>query len=316
MFSLVKKLSVILIVVIGFLSLVGFKQETITKEKLGQMLFFDPILSGDESISCASCHKPDFAFADTVAFSKGVNGKLATRNTPSVMNVAAREALFWDGRTATLHEQALFPIKNPNEMNLPLDVAVKRLNASKKYRSLFYQVFNQYPNENNLGLAIEAYENTLETSDTPNDRWLNDEPNGLTEQQIRGRNIFRVKAKCFECHFSPDFTVDDFRNIGLFNGKNYNDSGRYHITKDLNDIGKFKVPGLRNIAITAPYMHDGSLKTLREVIDYYNEPDRFVSNSHNRDSLLQQPLHLTENEKLDLEAFLHSLTDDRFVGKR
>ena len=316
MFSLVKKLSVILIVVIGFLSLVGFKQETITKEKLGQMLFFDPILSGDESISCASCHKPDFAFADTVAFSKGVNGKLATRNTPSVMNVAAREALFWDGRTATLHEQALFPIKNPNEMNLPLDVAVKRLNASKKYRSLFYQVFNQYPNENNLGLAIEAYENTLETSDTPNDRWLNDEPNGLTEQQIRGRNIFRVKAKCFECHFSPDFTVDDFRNIGLFNGKNYNDSGRYHITKDLNDIGKFKVPGLRNIAITAPYMHDGSLKTLREVIDYYNEPDRFVLNSHNRDSLLQQPLHLTENEKLDLEAFLHSLTDDRFVGKR
>lgn len=312
-----KKTIGILLLFISFAFLAFDEQkETISKEKLGELLFFDPILSGDRTVSCASCHKPQFAFADTVAFSIGVNGKPATRNTPSVMNVAAREALFWDGRAATLHEQALFPIRNENEMNLPLEEAVRRLNADKTYKALFYQVFAEYPTEQNLGLAIEAYENTLETSNTPNDRWLNDEPDGLSLQQIRGREIFRVKAKCFECHFSPDFTADEFRNIGLFNGEKYNDSGRYLITRNKEDIGKFKVPGLRNVAVTAPYMHDGSLKTLREVIDYYDDPDKTVKNSMGRDSLLARPLHLTEQEKQDLEAFLHSLTDDRFVLNR
>jgi len=231
------------------------------------------------------------------------------------MNVAAREALFWDGRAATLHEQAIFPIQNINEMNLPIGDAIVRLNKSEKYRSLFKQVFGQLPNQTNLGLAIEAYENTLETANTPNDRWLNDEPGGLTEQQIRGREIFRNKARCFDCHFSPDFTVDDFRNIGLFDGKERNDSGRYLYTHDLADIGKFKVPGLRNVAVTAPYMHDGSFKTLREVIDYYDDPEKIVKNAIGRDSVLASPLGLTEAEKQDLETFLHALTDDSFIKK-
>ena len=290
------------------------KEQKITKEQLGEMLFFDPILSEDRSISCASCHKPEFAFADTVALSAGVHGKKASRNTPSAMNVASRDALFWDGRAATLEQQALGPIENPNEMNLPLAEAITRLNNSK-YKQLFTAVFGTAPDKDNLGAAISAYEKTLETYDTPNDRWLRDEPNGLTVQQERGRDIFRVKAKCFECHFSPDFTVDDFRNIGLFNGKQYNDSGRYKVTHQPGDIGKFKVPGLRNVAITAPYMHDGSIKTLREVIDYYDQPQQFVVDAIGRDSVLLQPLNLTETEKQDLEAFLHSLTDDRFVKK-
>lgn len=290
------------------------EDKKLTKEQLGEMLFFDNILSEDMSISCASCHKPEFAFADTVAFSIGVHGRRAVRNTPSAMNVASREALFWDGRAATLEEQALGPIENPNEMNLPLPVAIERLNNSK-YKQLFLEVFGKVPNRDNLGAAISAYEQTLETSDTPNDRWLRDEPGGLTAQQERGREIFRVKAKCFECHFSPDFTVDDFRNIGLFNGKEYNDSGRYAVTHNPEDIGKFKVPGLRNVAVTAPYMHDGSIKTLREVIDYYDQPHTFVADAIGRDSVLREPLNLTEPEKQDLEAFLHSLTDDRFVKK-
>lgn len=292
----------------------GKKQRQVLQEQLGEMLFFDSILSEDRSISCASCHIPQFAFADTVAFSTGVHGRKATRNTPSAMNVAARDALFWDGRAATLEEQALGPIENPNEMNLPLDVAIERLNNSK-YKELFLKAFGKSPDRQTLGQAISAYEKTLETSNTPNDRWLNDEPGGLTAQQERGRDIFRVKAKCFECHFSPDFTVDDFRNIGLFNGKEYNDSGRYSVTHNPADIGKFKVPGLRNVAITAPYMHDGSLKTLREVIDYYDQPKLLVPDGIGRDSVLLQPLNLTEQEKQDLEAFLHSLTDDRFVKK-
>lgn len=302
------------IVILGF----SFSKtpQKITKERLGEMLFFDPILSEDSSISCASCHKPQFAFADTIPFSEGVHGLSGNRNTPSAMNMSAREAFFWDGRAATLEEQALGPIENPVEMNLPLAEAVKRLNRNKKYRHLFFSIFKTVPNKQNLAQAIAAYERTLETSATPNDRWLNDEANGMTEQQVRGRDIFRVKAKCFECHFTPDFTADEFRSIGLFNGTTHNDSGRYLVTRNHADIGKMKVPGLRNVAVTAPYMHDGSFKTLREVIDYYDNPHAKMPDGINRDTVLRQPLGLTEQEKQDLEAFLHALTDDRFVKKK
>jgi Cytochrome c peroxidase len=308
------KRAIIIICLLGTVALGGaFTETKPTKESLGKALFFDPILSEDSSISCASCHKPDFAFADTSQFSVGVHGRLGNRNTPSAMNVSSRSSFFWDGRAATLAEQALMPIANPDEMNLPVEEAVKRLNKSNKYRSLFYKVFGKYPDAHTLGTAIAAYEETLETSNTPNDRWMNDEPNGMTAQQERGREIFRTKGKCLECHFTLDFTGDEFRAIGLFNGKNYNDSARYHVTKNREDIGKVKVPGLRNVAVTAPYMHNGSFKTLREVIDYYDNPSAMLPDGMYRDSLLREPLHLTEGEKQDLEAFLHALTDDTFI---
>lgn len=287
-----------------------------TRAKLGRKLFFDPVLSEDHSVSCASCHKPAFAFADTAAFSIGVHGRVGSRNTPSAMNVAARDVLFWDGRAETLEQQALIPIANPLEMNLPIDSAVRRLRKSKTYVALFRQVFGALPTARNLGLAIAAYERTLETSDTPNDRWLNDKPNGMTASQVRGREVFFGKGQCVECHFTPDFTGDEFRGIGLFNAKQYNDSGRYLITKDPADLGTFKVPGLRNVAMTAPYMHDGSFKTLREVIDYYDNSRAVLPDGINRDTLLNKPLRLTELEKQDLEAFLVALTDDRFRKKR
>lgn len=317
-FVLVKKLFLLSLVVliVGMFSAFSTKFVPMSKEKLGEILFFDPILSEDKTISCASCHKPEFAFADTAVISPGVHGLLGNRNAPSAMNVSSRSSFFWDGRAASLEEQALKPIENPVEMNLALDVAIKRLNESEKYRQLFLKVFKSKPTKQFLAKAIAAYERTLETGHTPNDRWVNDEPNGLTEQQVRGRTIFKEKGKCFECHFTPDFTGDEFRSIGLFDGKKHNDSGRYLITKNSSDIGKFKVPGLRNIAITAPYMHDGSMKTLREVIDYYDNPHASLPNGLNRDSLLLSPLGLTEMEKDDLEAFLHGLTDDRFVKNK
>lgn len=287
----------------------------VTKEELGKMLFFDPILSEDKTISCASCHKPEFAFADTAIFSTGVHGRLGKRNTPSVMNMSARSVFFWDGRAATLAEQALFPIADVNEMNLPVTEAVRRLNTNERYQRLFLHVFKQYPNSNNLGQALAAFQETLETSDTRNDRWLKDEPDGMTALELRGRGVFRTKGKCFDCHFTPDFTGDEFRSIGLFNGKDFNDSGRFAVTHKAEDLGKFKTPGLRNIALTAPYMHDGSFKTLREVIDYYDQPHTLVPDAINRDTLLAAPLNLTEDEKVALEAFLHALTDDRFTNK-
>lgn len=317
-FALVKQGIIITTLAVAILLGFSFSKtpQKITKERLGEMLFFDPILSEDSSISCASCHKPAFAFADTSAFSKGVHGRLGNRNTPSAMNVSARDFLFWDGRAASLEEQALGPIENPVEMNLKLSEAIKRLNRSKKYRNLFFTVYKTAPTTKTLASAIAAYERTLETSATPNDRWMNDEPNGMTDQQVRGRDIFRVKAKCFECHFSPDFTGDEFRSIGLFNGTTHNDSGRYNVTKNPADIGKMKVPGLRNVAMTAPYMHDGSFKTLREVIDYYDNPHAKMPDGINRDSVLAKPLGLTEQDKQDLEAFLLALTDDRFTKKK
>lgn len=287
-----------------------------TVAQLGEKLFFDPILSSDYTVSCASCHKPEFAFADNVSFSKGVGGKLGTRNTPSVMNMSMREHFFWDGRAATLEAQIVGPIENPLEMNLPFREAVQRVKNNIEYQKLFLRVFKHKPDSASIVKAIAAFERTLETEDTPNDRWLNDEPNGLSEAQIRGRDIFMsARTRCFDCHFSPDFTADEFRNIGLFNGLNFNDSGRYVQSKNLNHLGAFKTPGLRNVGVTAPYMHDGSFKTLREVIDYYDEPEKFMHNSINRDTILPKKIGLTEQEKQDLEAFLHALTDDRFVKK-
>lgn len=282
--------------------------------ELGERLFFDPILSLDSTISCASCHKPEIAFADNVAISPGVGGALGKRNAPSVMNMADRSLMFFDGRAENLVHQVLFPIEDPLEMNLPADEAVRRLRNHKNYAKWFKKIFDEEPSKDNLSRAIAAFEETLETSDTPFDRWMKGDKTAMSESAVRGRAIFvGNRSKCFDCHFGPDFTGDEFKNIGLFDNQKYTDTGRFAITKDSSDLGKFKVPGLRNVAITAPYMHDGSFKTLREVIDYYDNPYNTVHNPINIDTLLSKPLMLTEQEKVDLENFLIALTDYRFM---
>jgi len=287
----------------------GNKSQPLTKAALGKQLFFDPILSKDYSVSCASCHKPAYAFADTAAFSTGIFGKKTLRNTPSVLNMANRDALFWDGRSATLAAQALQPIQHPNEMGLPITEAVNRLRKHATYREAFYRLFKQAPNSNNLALALQAFEETLETSGSKADKAI-DDSTALTASEERGRQLFiGDKAKCFDCHFGVDYTGDEFRNIGLYNGKDLNDVGRYAITKQKSDLGKFKTPGLRNVALTAPYMHNGMFKTLEAVVAYYNNPASFVTGSINTDPLLQKPLHLTAQEQADLVAFLKALTD-------
>ena len=285
------------------------------KAALGKLLFNETMLSLDSSVSCASCHKPEFAFADTAAFSVGIHGKLTSRNTPSVLNMKNRPYYFWDGRAKSLAEQSLMPIENPDEMGLPIKEAVARLNQSEKYRKLFKKIFKQLPNEKNLALAIAAFEETLETVDSKFDDWSNN-ISELSQSEERGRELFvGDKAKCFDCHSMEDFTDDNFKNIGLFNGKEANDSGRYKISKDLSDIGKFKTPGLRNVAVTAPYMHDGRFQTLEQVVSYYNTPFMFVDDPLNMDALLMKPLGLTQQEKKDLVAFLKSLTDKRYQQK-
>lgn len=283
-----------------------------TKASLGKKLFSEKILSRDSSVSCASCHKPNYAFADTTAFSIGIDGNKTTRNTPSVLNMKNRPYFFMDGRATSLEKQALMPIHNPQEMGLPIEDAIVRLNASEFYRNAFMKVFNQKPTAQNLASAFAAFENTLETVDSKFDDWSN-HLQKLSPSEERGRQLFiGDKAKCFDCHFREDFTDDDFKNIGLFNGKELNDSGRFLITKNTSDIGKFKTPGLRNVAVTAPYMHNGLFATLEEVIDFYNDPLKKVPNAINIDSSLQKPMGLTEKEKKDLIAFLKTLTDKKY----
>lgn len=286
-----------------------------TKTALGKKLFSEKILSKDSSVSCASCHKPAYAFADTVAFSVGIAGKLTKRNTPSVLNMKNRPYYFWDGRAATLEEQSLMPIQNPDEMDLSIEEAVSRLNQSSVYKKLFQKVFKQNPTAKNLAAAFAAYEKTLETVDSKFDDWSNNLKN-FTAAEERGRQLFvGDKAKCFDCHSMEDFTTDEFKNIGLFNEKELFDAGLYDRTKKESDKGKFKTPGLRNVAVTAPYMHNGMFKTLEEVVAYYNNPSKIVSNSINMDDALKKPLGLTDNEMKDLVTFLKTLTDKKYISK-
>ena len=289
-----------------------------TKVKLGEKLFFDPILSLDKTISCASCHKPEYGFSDVTSLSLGVNDSVGTRNTPSVMNMASRAHYFYDGRASTLEEQAIGPIENLVEMNLKIEEAVKRLNDSELYSILFLKLYAEEPTKENLVIALAEFQRTLESDGSaPHDKWMNDEDSAaLSISQQRGRELFLDKAKCFDCHFGPDFTGDEFRNIGTYDEKQYKDKGRFDETKDSNDLGKFKVPGLRNIALTAPYMHDGSLETLEEVIEYYSDPYMFVETPINMDSIMITPLRLTYHEKEDLVNFLHSLTDETRYKQR
>lgn len=292
------------------------KKEPATIEELGEMLFHDPTLSRGNQISCASCHKPEFAFADNVPFSFGVDSAKGGRNTPSAMNQGGRVFFFHDGRAESLEEQAAGPMENSVEMDISIPAIIKKLNEDENYKKYFIKFFGAQANRENLMSAIAAFERTLETNKTPFDNYMSgNDTTQFSASAKRGQKIFNEKGKCFDCHFGPDFTGDDFKNIGLFNGKELNDSGRYLITKNPKEIGAFKVPGLRNVTVTKPYMHNGMFKTLKEVINYYNEPDKFVTNSMNRDTLLSKPLNLTEAEKQDLEAFLESLTDERFRKK-
>lgn len=282
--------------------------------ELGKMLFFDKTLSKDNSISCSSCHIPEFAFADTTRFSLGVRNQRGTRNTPSAMNMASRAHFFYDGRAATIQQQVLMPIHNPIEMDLPVPELLQRLNNSD-YKEWFNKIYNTDPDSATLSAALGAFVFSLESTGTaPFDRWMQGDAKAMTAAQVRGRLIFNEKAKCFDCHFGPDFTGDEFRNIGLFNGSDtLKDVGRFDQTKDSIDLGRMKVPGLRNVKVTAPYMHNGMFKTLEEVVDYYNTPNKFIQNSINVDTFLQKPLNLTKDEKYDLIQFLHALTDSTFL---
>ena len=278
---------------------------TRSKVQLGKRLFFDKRLSKDESISCATCHNPAYGFSNGKTVAEGVMSLRGTRNVPTVVNRLFGRAQFWDGRSETLESQALAPLLNPNEMAMTKESLLERLKADSTYQRLFQDAFDSEPTLEGVGQAIASFERTLLSGSTPFDRYeWNGEKKALNESAIRGLALFRGKARCSTCHIGTNFTDEKFHNIGAGEGESQEDPGLAQVTKNSTDFGKFKTPTLRNITLTAPYMHDGSLTTLEEVIAFYDQGGR---SNPNLDEEIKR-LELTDQEKADLLEFLKKLT--------
>lgn len=270
------------------------------KVELGKQLYFDKRLSKDNTVSCATCHDPEQGWSNGEAFATGIEGQVGGRNSPTIINSAFQYFQFWDGRAAHLEGQALGPIENPIEMGMSVDDLVPKLNAIEGYREQFQEVFGTDVTSENVAKAIAAFERTILSGDAPYDRYIAGDTDALSEAAKRGMNLFFNRASCSACHSGKNFTDGAFHNIGIGLDKEEPDLGRYTETNLLGDRGSFKTPTLREIARTAPYMHDGQLATLKEVIEYYNK------GGFPNDQLDEEifPLQLTEEEIADIVTFL------------
>jgi parallel beta-helix repeat protein len=282
---------------------------TAEKAELGRLLFFDPILSENNDLACASCHHPDLGFSDGRATAAGANGIELSRNTMGLWNVAYATRLFWDGRAATLEDQASVPLTHPDEMGVgDVGEMVAELQAIPEYAERFEVAFGggaEAITADNVNRALAAFQRTLISNDSPFDRYAAGEFDALTAQQRRGLGLFRSGAtRCFECHTAPTFASDTFRVIGVPS----DDPGRSAVAADAQ-TGAFRVPSLRNVALTAPYMHNGSLATLEEVVDFYAKGGGRAHGVENVDVFVSG-FELTEQEQADLVSFLYALTDE------
>jgi len=276
---------------------------TVEKVELGKQLYFDKRLSGDGSVSCATCHNPTKAWTDNKPVSNGIKGQKGGRSAPTVINSGYALFQFWDGRAKSLEEQALGPIQNPVEMGMTLDSVAKKLNAVPGYKAQFQKVFGTDATPDAISKAIASFERTIVSGDAPFDRYEAGDKTAMPAAAVRGYEVFRGKAQCTNCHVG--FTQSDslFHNLGVGIAKPKPDLGRSVISKDPKDTGAFKTPTLRDLSKTAPYMHDGSEATLQSVIELYN---RGGNKNPNLDPKMK-PLNLTESEKQDLIAFLKAL---------
>ena len=273
------------------------------KIELGKLLFFDTRLSADGTIACATCHIPAKGWTDNRATSAGIRGQVGDRSAPTVVNSAYVAPQFWDGRAASLEEQAKGPQTNPIEMGNPDHESVaRRIGGFAGYRELFEKTFGSAGvTPDRIAQAIAAYERTILSGNSPYDRFVAAADKGaLSAEQQKGLALFNGKARCVVCHAGPNLTDNRFHNIGVGTQKPEVDAGRMKVTKDAKDWAAFKTPTVRNIARTAPYMHDGSEPTLAAVVEYYN---RGGTPNKNLDPLMQ-PLGLSAEEKQALVAFL------------
>ncbi len=282
-------------------------QATAERIELGKALFFDPVMSRDSSISCASCHKQEFAFGDSKSTSPGIENRAGTRNVPGLFNLAYQERFLREASLPTLEMQVLVPIQEHNEFDYNIVDLAEKLKRIKYYDSLAQLAYGREPDPFVITRSIAAFERSLVSSDSKYDQVKQGlaKYNSLEEQ---GYSLFRsARLACASCHTEPLFTNQEANNNGLY--KIYEDPGRYRFTKVASDSGSFKTPTLRNLSFTAPYMHDGSLKTLDDVIEHYNTGEK----KGNYQDVRIKPLNLTPSEKLALKAFLLSLNDYRFI---
>ncbi len=286
------------------------KNNPLTKEKveLGKLLFFDKRLSTNNTIACASCHMPSLAFTDGQPVSTGVHRLQGGRSAPASINRLFSSAQFWDGRAVTLEDQSTGPFVSPVEHGFANhDELVEKLKGIKGYEPLFQKVFQGPVTKDRIGQAIASFQRTLISGNSPYDRFdYGGEENAISPEAQRGLKLFLKKARCTRCHSGFNFTDEKFHNLGIDWDKEHIDLGRFTVTKNAEDIGAFKTPTLREIARTAPYMHDGRFATLRQVVDFYDGGG--IKNPHQDNTII--PLKLTEQEKDDLVEFLHSLNGE------
>ncbi|MBZ0278893.1 MAG: right-handed parallel beta-helix repeat-containing protein [Anaerolineae bacterium] len=279
---------------------------------LGRLLFYDPVLSANDDLACANCHHPDQGFSDGRPLAQGAHGEDLRRNSPSLWNAAYATSLFWDGRASSLEEQMLVPLTNPDEMAADLDSMIAQLQNIPEYVALFNAAYADGITVDNVSGAIAAFERTLLSQNSPFDRFAAGDFNALTPAQRRGFNVFRsAQTRCFECHAWPSFTHNNFHVLGVPDvDPNTPDTGRVEIINGPDAARAFRTPGLRNVALSAPYMHNGVFATLDEVIEFYEKgggpafgvdvvPDQFIKG-----------FTLTDQQKSDLIAFLYALTDE------
>lgn len=288
-----------------------FKNNPLTEEgfQLGRKLFYDPILSKDNTISCASCHLQQTGFTHVDHdLSHGIDGKIGTRNSLTLQNLAWSSTFMWDGGVNHLDVQFIAPITSEVEMNETLENVVNKLSQNQEYQELFQKTFGSKKITGQLTLkAISQFVVSLTTSNSKYDRVIRNEEK-FTEIEQKGYELFRVN--CGSCHKEPLFTSDAFENNGLSIDTTLNDFGRMKITQNSKDSLKFKVPTLRNIEFTFPYMHDGRFKTLSEVVKHYNSG---IQKSATLSKELRNPMNLSDNQRVELIAFLKTLTDKEFL---
>jgi len=282
---------------------------------LGRQLFFDSRLSRRGHTACASCHRPDEAYGDPRPVSISDGGQPGLRHAPSLLNVGFRPRLMWDGRFGTLEEQVFGPFGRDGEMGIGIEEAAAKISHNPNYRLQFFRAFGRPPSPEGMAQAIAAFERTIVTGDSRFDRFvLGRDEQALSPLERFGFETFTGRGHCVSCHtiFAPDisafplFSDFQFRNIGIgFGRKGFRDPGRAAVTFANEDYGAFRTPSLRNVAVTGPYMHDGSLHTLEDVVAFY---DAGGQPNPNQNPILR-PLYLNDQEKIGLVAFLHSLTD-------
>ena len=283
---------------------------TAEKIQLGRRLFFDPVLSHDSTVACASCHRPESAFASNDKVAIGIAGRKGTRNAPSVLNRGYGEVFSWDGRAETLESQVAGPLTNENELgNADVESVVARLKADPQYVKEFSNAFEgdgaEAVNAENLARAIATFQRVLVYGETGVDRFRASEYTALSREARQGMWIFESRGMCWKCHSGENFSDEEFHNTGVSFGQSGRDVGRFEVTKDESDRFKFKTPSLRAVSLTAPYMHDGSQATLKEVVEFYNRGGAVQDPQLDKD---MKPLKLTETEVGYLVEFLKAMT--------